>query len=192
MSYHRPAPRPLLIGRTNCETMIGVTGRWLRDHAVALGLKIITIDSEQYAKCSHRVLPRPGARGAYSAQSSRACSSSYGVGSSQLTSCSRSRSSHPSLSRALPALTQNTADSRTPSLFAGSSQCSPTATRAQQGMESSSSSLPPPHPVEQKQTINRRNGARFRSFSIQSDASCSRKQRQQNVPAGYPLEVGCF
>jgi hypothetical protein len=40
--------RPLLLGPKNTEAMAGVSWRWLKDHAPALGLTILRVDSKPF------------------------------------------------------------------------------------------------------------------------------------------------
>lgn len=40
--------RPLLVGPANCVAALGVSWRWLRDHAPALGLTIIGVDGKRF------------------------------------------------------------------------------------------------------------------------------------------------
>lgn len=39
---------PLAIGPANCEAMLGVSWRWLRDHAAELGLTVLRVDGKPF------------------------------------------------------------------------------------------------------------------------------------------------
>ncbi len=45
-------PSPLTIGPANCEAMLGVNWRWLRDHAEELGLTMLRVAGKPFVEAS--------------------------------------------------------------------------------------------------------------------------------------------
>lgn len=55
-------PAPLAIGPVNCEAMLGVSWRWLRDHAPSLGLTIYRVGSKSFidARAAYEAIRKHG------------------------------------------------------------------------------------------------------------------------------------
>lgn len=41
---------PLMVGPVNCEPVLGVSWRWLRDHAGDLGLKVLRVEGKPFVE----------------------------------------------------------------------------------------------------------------------------------------------
>lgn len=55
MKHERPGlavVAPLAIGPANCEPMLGVSWRWLRDHAAELGLEVVRVGSKSFVEAA--------------------------------------------------------------------------------------------------------------------------------------------